>query len=507
MALSFVDKATGTTSATLPTFANGDLALVFAFRDGSTTPPSIPTGWTQILTRGTTTSCSQAVGWRRLQTGDTSTGTWTNATSVVVHIYRSSTTRACVGGSASNGGTTNTINYPAVTMQRTDSTSWVAGFCGHRSTNQNIEVAPSGMTARSDTADATDEAAGHDTNGAVSAWNSTNFTGTGTASGWQSATIEIVEGIAFRQIVIDNVGTVATNANAFSFPVQKDQIILAAIVWDTQSFTSIADNAAGGSNTYTQIGTEFSLDVGGGAFVFVRRYWAKAKATESLTITSTLAVAPLSGHTLATMAYDGVHITAPVDVQDINGASSTTSETLAVTTTTTEDRVVGINASAAGTPAITTGYTSRGSTTETLVSDKHIDTATTETATFTCASGAMVRTLIALKQFSLGQIVSIAQTTETELAQAIAWSPKNRLVALVTETELAQTLTRAKAHGVTQAAETNVAQAVAWAPKNRFVQQAFEIDSAHPVGIGGAPPPTTGDGGTTIIILRRSRGR
>lgn len=181
MALSFVGQATGTTSATLPSFQAGDLALVFAFRDGSTTAPSLPSGWTNILTRGTTTSCSQRVGWRRLQTGDTSTGTWTNATSVVVVIYRSSTSAAFVGGSAANGDTTNTANFPAVTFQRTDGTSWAVGFIGHRSTNTNIESPPTGMTNRSDVADATDEAAGHDTNGGVTGWSSTNQTITGTA--------------------------------------------------------------------------------------------------------------------------------------------------------------------------------------------------------------------------------------------------------------------------------------------------------------------------------------
>lgn len=193
MPLSYVGGAAGTTSATLPTFQSGDLALVFAFRDGSTTNPTVPSGWNTITNTSDGTTCSVSVGWRRLVYTDTTTGTWTNATRVVVLVWRGSEPFITpVGGGANSAGTTSTTTFPAVAMTRTDGTSWVVGFIGHRSTDTDIEIAPAGMTARAGGVDANAEAHGHDTNGGVSSWSSTNRTASGTASGWVSRTQEIL---------------------------------------------------------------------------------------------------------------------------------------------------------------------------------------------------------------------------------------------------------------------------------------------------------------------------
>lgn len=194
MAISYVGGANGTTSATLPSFQSGDVAIVFAFRDGSTTNPTVPTGWTNITNTADGTTCSASVGWRRLVYTDTTTGTWTNATRVVVVVYR-----ACepfitpVGGGANSAGTTNTVTYAAVTMSRADGTSWVVGLGGHRSVDTTINSASiTGMTARTSGVDANAEAAAWDTNGGVSSWSSTNQTITGTASGWVTRTVELL---------------------------------------------------------------------------------------------------------------------------------------------------------------------------------------------------------------------------------------------------------------------------------------------------------------------------
>lgn len=194
MAISYVGGAAGTTSATLPSFQPGDVAIVFAFRDGSTTNPTVPAGWTNITNTADGTTCSASIGWRRLVSGNTTTGTWTNATGVVVVVYRGCEPFITpVGGGANGAGTTNTVTYTTFTMTRSNGTSWVVGFVGHRSVDTTIDSAAiSGMTARTSGVNANAEAAAWDTNGGVASWASTNQTITGTASGWVTRTVELL---------------------------------------------------------------------------------------------------------------------------------------------------------------------------------------------------------------------------------------------------------------------------------------------------------------------------
>lgn len=189
-AISYIGKATGTNSATLPSFSVGDLAVVFAYRDGSTTAPSLPSGWTNIGNSGANTNSSR-VGYRVLQSGDTTTSTWTNATSVVVMVYRGQDSTTPIGTSSGSGTASTTVTYNALTLQITDGSSWVLGVAGHRSTNTNLQNAPTGMTNRATVVDATDEAAGHDSNGGISSWGAQNVSVGGTSSGWRAWSIEI----------------------------------------------------------------------------------------------------------------------------------------------------------------------------------------------------------------------------------------------------------------------------------------------------------------------------
>lgn len=194
MPISYVGVAAGTNSATLPSFESGDIAVCYAFRDGSTTNPTIPGTFTSITNTADGTTCSASIGWRRLAVGDTTTGTWTNASRVVVVVYRGCEPFITpVGGGANGAGTTNTVTYSAVTMSRANGTSWVIGFVGHRSVDTTVDSASiSGMTQRGGGVDATAEAHAWDTNGGVSSWSSTNQTITGTASGWVTRTVELL---------------------------------------------------------------------------------------------------------------------------------------------------------------------------------------------------------------------------------------------------------------------------------------------------------------------------
>lgn len=192
MALSYVDGAAGTNTVTFPSFQDGDLAIMFAFRDGSATNPTVASGWTTITNTTDGTSCSISVAWRRLRTGDTA-GTFTNASRCVCAVYRGAEPFVTpIGGVAAGAGTTNALSYTTITMSRTNSTSWVVGFGAHRSVDVNVETPPTGMTYRTGGVDATAEAQFHDTNGAVNSWPTTAITGSGTASGWQTYTLEVL---------------------------------------------------------------------------------------------------------------------------------------------------------------------------------------------------------------------------------------------------------------------------------------------------------------------------
>ena len=94
----------------------GDLALVFAYRDGSNTAPQLPAGWTNIASSGANTNSSR-VGRRVLQGGDTTTGVWTNATEVQVLVVRGQHPITPIGaaGALPSGATaSNRITYPTI---------------------------------------------------------------------------------------------------------------------------------------------------------------------------------------------------------------------------------------------------------------------------------------------------------------------------------------------------------------------------------------------------------
>lgn len=190
MAISYVGQAVGTTSATLPTHKAGDVILAFAYRDGNTTAPTLPTGWTNIANAGANTN-SARLAYRVATAAGTASGTWTNATSVVFQVYRGVALNNPIGGFAAGGAASTSVAYNTFTLTDTGGTSWVVGFSGHRSTDTNLQNAPTGMTARSNVVDATDEAAGHDTNGPVSSWSTQTVSVGGTSSGWRSYTVEL----------------------------------------------------------------------------------------------------------------------------------------------------------------------------------------------------------------------------------------------------------------------------------------------------------------------------
>lgn len=207
MAISFI-SAGGAQAATITIpagHATGDLLIMFAFRDGSTTAPSIPAGWTQIgLNTGT--SVSSTTAYRVATSSSETSGTWTNANAIVCHVYRGQlATGTPVVNSGAQAGTGTSVNYSGIITMTGPGTSWVALFAGHSSIDTSLETPKSGTVNRSNNVGATCEVAGHDTNGTVASFSFGSVTVGGTSGNYITKTVEILAATATTgQIKVHN---------------------------------------------------------------------------------------------------------------------------------------------------------------------------------------------------------------------------------------------------------------------------------------------------------------
>ncbi len=191
--VSFVASLSGVgASITIPVHQVGDLLVIFAYRDGSVTAPTLPAGWTNIGTAGGASLNASTLAYRVATATSDPSGTWTGATAITVHIYRGQNSATPVGANADTGSSSIIVTYPALVLTNTNGTSWITAFAGHTSINTTLETPPALMVNRTDFVDATDEVASHDTNTGVSSWSATNVSVGGTSSGWRARTLEIL---------------------------------------------------------------------------------------------------------------------------------------------------------------------------------------------------------------------------------------------------------------------------------------------------------------------------
>lgn len=188
--MQLIATTTGTSQIVVPFHQPGDLLVIFAYRDGSNTAPTVPSGWRVLSTAGANTN-SAVVAYRYATVDNYSVGTtvetWTSATTTIIAAFRN----AIVGDFAVNGAASTTVNYPAISVQNNIGTSRAVGFAGHRSVNTSLDTPPSGMTNVVNQLDSTDHAVMHMTSVGVSSWSSTNVSIGGSSSGWRSAVVEI----------------------------------------------------------------------------------------------------------------------------------------------------------------------------------------------------------------------------------------------------------------------------------------------------------------------------
>lgn len=191
MAISFVTSFKNANGGTLTGLTAGQIVVGYAFRSGSNSKPTIPAGWTSETSGVTSNSAGSQAVWQLATGSSLVTGTFSNATNCVFHVYDGVDGTTPVGGSAVQTGSGTTVTYPGITMTDTSGNSWVVGMGGHRSTNTTINTAPTGMTNR-DSQITTGEIGAHDTNGGVASWSSTAQSVGGSSSGWGCYAIELL---------------------------------------------------------------------------------------------------------------------------------------------------------------------------------------------------------------------------------------------------------------------------------------------------------------------------
>jgi surface protein len=187
--ITYIGQVTGITGATLPAHQAGDLILAFAFRDGSTTLPTHPTGWTSIDTAAANT-CSARVSYKVAASSSETTGTWTSATTVIFLVYRGVNITNITNIDTESTGSGTTVTYNANSFWQ--GLSRLVAFAGHRSTNTALETPPGDLSLVVNVVDATDEAAAfQSTVDNYGNWTSTDVSVGGTSSGWITFTLRL----------------------------------------------------------------------------------------------------------------------------------------------------------------------------------------------------------------------------------------------------------------------------------------------------------------------------
>ncbi len=203
MALSRVGgSSAAATSIAIPTHVAGDLIVIWAYRDGSTTPPTVPAAAGTVpafttIDGPTGANLNSAVCAWAVAAGTTDTsGTWTNATGISVEVWRGAAA-VPIGGHAQSGGNIASganIAIPAITLTATDGTSAILAFAGW-TTVTAWNAAPAGYTQRSNVATEVEVL----TKDTTTADGSFNVTGTASGTGGtRTQQIEILVGFGNR---------------------------------------------------------------------------------------------------------------------------------------------------------------------------------------------------------------------------------------------------------------------------------------------------------------------
>jgi hypothetical protein len=292
--IAFVAASSGGRSTAYPTgCVTGDVIIGLASKTATTALP-VPSEFTELGTINTDNQRSTLV-FRYFTNGDTEP-TWAVGTGINYLAYRGCHGTDPIGDFQSASGTSTTVSFPTLTMQNATGTSWVAGLMAIENTDSTEETAPSGMTNRTAVTGLNQSGAGHDTNGGVTSWTSTDAAVGGTSTGWHGWSVELLP---------------ATDAAAITgtLSVTEDDDTLSATgvlpIVGTLDATE-ADDTVTATGTLPIVGildateADDTLEAAGGAPAIVGEL-AATEADDSLAATGTL---PIAGTLAVTEADD-----------------------------------------------------------------------------------------------------------------------------------------------------------------------------------------------------------
>lgn len=199
-------------SVSLPTHAVGDILIVWTWRDTDTTAITIPGTFTTILD-SSGTSRTLTIGYLIADTTTEVSDTWTNAEAIIACVFRGVDNADPVGGVATNNAASGTtINYPAVTFEVGDSSSWLLSAGGSRTnTTADFGEAP-GAQMQIGVDDGGGGAGGvgvHSSEGGLASWSSADVT-VSISAGWRTYLFELRAGAssstACKNILLLGVG-------------------------------------------------------------------------------------------------------------------------------------------------------------------------------------------------------------------------------------------------------------------------------------------------------------
>lgn len=193
-------------SVTIPTHAIGDLIVLFAYRDGSTTQPSKPSAagtvpaWNDIQSgTGANTNSERSAYFVATATNHTS-GTWTNATGMIAVVIQGHASSP-IGGSARGGSTaSNSATAPSITQQQTNGKALILEFYGHRTVTA-WSSAPSGYTRQASVAT---EVCFNTKDSSTTDGSIAQPATTSSSSGYRAQTIEILGAETSPSVVLDS---------------------------------------------------------------------------------------------------------------------------------------------------------------------------------------------------------------------------------------------------------------------------------------------------------------
>lgn len=193
--ITVISSSVGVSSVSpMPSHQAGDFLVIWGYRDGSSSPPTVPAEWSPAVVATGSNALGYAVAVKTAASGSETSGTWTGASGLICAVFRPSTGHTIsVGGTNTSGATTGiTAPIPSVTLTGTNGRSRVLGMFAHVSGDLlPVDATTAGLTAITNNPHASDFGAMWITS-EVSSWAGATVTySTGTSATHRQYAIEL----------------------------------------------------------------------------------------------------------------------------------------------------------------------------------------------------------------------------------------------------------------------------------------------------------------------------